>query len=82
MWGSEVFLHEEVGIISGSSANRGSHSLGYKGHLGYSIRDARERKHTLEKYIDVRDAAGCARSTNGHMLQRRWQKRGGVLITT
>lgn len=81
MWGSRVFLHEEVGIVSGSTANRGSHSLGNKGHLGYSIRDSRERKHTLEKYIDVRVAAGSARSTNEHMLQRRWQKRGGVLIT-
>lgn len=75
MWGFEVFLHEKVGIVSGRSANRGSHSLGSRGHLGYSLRNSRERKLTLAKYIDVRVAAGCARSASEHMFQRRWQKK-------
>lgn len=59
--------------LSRSSANRGNHNLRNRGHKGFKGK----KKLTLAKYIDARVAAGCTRSTNEHMLQRRWQKKRG-----
>lgn len=80
MWDSENFLHEKVGTVSGRSANRGNHSLEKRAHLGGNIRESKERKLTLAKYIYIygRVIAGCARSTNEHILQGRCQNRRGV----
>lgn len=53
MWDSENFLHEKVGTVSGRSANRGNHSLEKRAHLGGNIRESKERKLTLAKYIYI-----------------------------